>query len=450
MQVNEKKRDGLYAEFDVVVPADIVQTKIDQQLKKLAQKTKLPGFRPGKAPLSVIKQQYGDAVRYEAMEKAVEEATSTVLKDKNIKPAMQPRLEVTKFNDDNTIEYTLRVESLPEIKIPDLSKIKVEKLVAKIESAKIDEALDRVAQSNGETKEVSPARAAQKGDIITMDFDGSVKGESLPGMKAEGFDLELGSGRFIDGFEDQLIGKNIGDDIVVNVTFPDEYGVEKLNGQPAEFKVKIHKIATREPAKLDDALAKKLGMESFDKLRETIEKSLQRQYDDLADTRLRRNLLDALDKECQFEIPAGVVDAEYQQIWQYHVQDLQSRNMDLSEADKDEDSKAEFRTIAERRVRLGLLLSAIGEEQKLSVSPQELRQQVIREATMYGDRQNEVMKYYQKNPQALASLRAPIFEQKAISYVLENVSISEKSVDPSELTADPDEDKETKRTAKKK
>lgn len=449
MQVQEKKRDGLYAEFDVTVPAELVQGKIDQQLKKLAQKTKIPGFRPGKAPLSVIKQQYGDAVRYEAMEKAVEEATNTVLQDKNIKPALQPRLEVTKFNDDNTIEYTLRVESLPEIKIPDLSKVKVEKLVAKIEQSKIDEALERIAQANGDTKDVSPARATQKGDIIKLDFDGSVNGEALPGMKAEGFELELGSGRFIEGFEDQLIGKNIGDDILVKVTFPQDYGVDKLNGQPAEFKVKIHSIAVREAAKLDDELAKKLGMESMDKVKETIEKTLQRQYDDLADTRLRRNLLDALEGVCKFDVPQGMLDAEYEQIWNYHIEDLKSRRMDVAEAEKDEDAKAEFKKIAQRRVSLGLLLSAIGEEQKLSVSPQELRQQVIREATMYGDRQNEVMKYYQKNPQALAALRAPIFEQKAIDYVLTQVSINEKQVDVETLTADPDEDKETKRTKKK-
>jgi trigger factor len=449
MQVNEKKRDGLYAEFDVIVPAALVQDKIDQQLKKLAQKSKMPGFRPGKAPMAVIKQQYGDAVRYEAMEKAVEEATNTVLKDKNLKPALQPRLEVTKFNDDNTIEYTLRVETLPDIKIPDLSKVAVEKLVAKIEQEKIDEALDRVAKSNGETKEVSPARATQTGDIVTMDFDGSVHGEALPGMKAEGFELELGSGRFIEGFEEQMIGKKTGEEFVVNVTFPQDYGVEKLNGQPAEFKVTIHKISKREAAALDDVLAKKLGMESFDKVKDAIEKSLQRQYDDLADTRLRRNLLDALEGVCTFPIPAGMIDAEYNQIWQYHTEDLKSRGMDIAQAEGDEDAKAEFKKIAERRVKLGLLLSAIGEDQKLSVSPQELRQQVIREATMYGDRQNEVMKYYQKNPQALAALRAPIFEQKAIDYVLGQVKINEKEVDVATLTADPDEEKETKRTKKK-
>lgn len=448
MQVQEKKRDGLYAEFDVTVPANLVQDKIDQQLKKLAQKTKVPGFRPGKAPLSVIKQQYGDAVRYEAMEKAVEEATSTILKDNNIKPALQPRLEVTKFNDDNTIEYTLRVESLPEIKIPDLSKVKVEKLVAKIEQAKIDEALERIAQANGDTKDVSPARPTQKGDIIKLDFDGSVNGEALPGMKAEGFELELGSGRFIEGFEDQLIGKNIGDDILVKVTFPQDYGVDKLNGQPAEFKVKIHSIAVREAAKLDDALAKKLGMESIDKLKETVASTLQRQYDELADTRLRRNLLDALEGVCKFDVPQGMLDAEYEQIWNYHIEDLKSRRMDVAEAEKDEDAKAEFKKIAQRRVSLGLLLSAIGEEQNLTVTQQELRQQVIREATMYGDRQDEVMKYYQKNPQALAALRAPIFEQKAIDYVLTQVSVEEKQVDIETLTADPDAEKETKRTKK--
>ncbi len=449
VQVSEKKRDGLLAEYDVVIPATIVQGKIDEQLKKLSKKVKTPGFRPGKTPLSVIQAQYGDSVRYEAMEKAVEEATSTVLKDKNIKPAMQPRLEVTKFNDDNTIEYTLTVESLPDITIPDLSKVNVDKLIAKIEQSKIDEALERVAASNGEVKELTAARPSQKGDILTFDFDGSVHGESLPGMKSENFDLELGSGRFIEGFEDQLIGKNVGDAFDVNVTFPAEYGVEKLNGQPAVFKVNINKIATKEPAVLDDALAKKLGMDSFDKVRDAIEKSLQRQYDELADTRLRRNLLDALDKVCDFPIPAGVVEAEYNQIWNYHTEDLKSRNMDVAEADKDDDAKAEFRKIAERRVRLGLLLSSIGEEQHLSVSPQELRQQVIREATMYGDQQNEVMKYYQKNPQALAALRAPIFEQKAIDYVLSQVNVTEKLVDPAELTADPDEEKENKRTSKK-
>lgn len=450
MNITERKNDAKVAEFTIQVSAEQVQAQIDRGLAEVGKKVKLDGFRPGKAPKALVAQRYGESVRAEALEKSVEEAVVKTLKEKDIKPATQPKVDITKFDNDNTLEFTVSIEKMPEIKEIDFKAISLEKLVTPVEDSEINDALKRISANYKTSKAVEPARAAKMGDIVKLDFDGSVDGKKLPGMSAKDFELELGSNMFVDTFEEQLAGMKAGDAKSVNVRFPDDYRHPDLKGQDAVFDVVINEVCEAVEAELNDELAKKVGIGSLDELKTAIRSQMEREYDTVSRTRLKRSLLDALDKAQPFDVPASMADAEFEQIWNYHLQDIKSRNMDVAEAEKDEDSKAEFRTIADRRVRLGLLLSKIGEDNKISVSNQELHQAIMREAYNYPGQEEQVVKFYQKNPQAVGSLRAPLYEEKVVDHILAQITLNEKKVSKEELTQDPDEEAEAGRTGKAK
>jgi trigger factor len=457
MNITERKNEALYAEYTVTVPAKDVQKQIDARLKEVGKKVKIAGFRPGKAPLALLQQRYGDSVRGEALEKLVEENVNKTLKEKNIKPALQPKVEVTKFDNDNELEFTISVEKLPTIEPKDFSKISLEKLVTPVDDTAVTEALDRIAANYKDSKPLETKRAAKMGDIVRIDFDGSVDGKKLPGMNAKNFDLELGTNSFVDTFEEQLVGLKDGDTKTVHVKFPDDYRHPDLKGQNAVFEVTLHEVREATSPEMNDELAKKAGINTLEELKKIIKDQMQKEHDNISRSKLKRALLDVLDKEYQFDVPKGMLDAEYQQIWNYHLQDLKSRNMDVAESEKDEDTQKEFRAIADRRIRLGLLVSEIGERNKVTVTNQELHQAVMREAYNYQGQEQKVIEFYQKNPQALASLRAPIYEEKVVDYILTQIKLNEKQVSKEELLHDPDEDAEAgrkdgkaKKTAKKK
>lgn len=448
MNITERKNEALYAEFAIQVPAEQVQAQIDLRLAEVGKKVKLDGFRPGKAPKALIEQRYGESVRAEALEKSVEDAVVKTLKEKNITPAVQPKVEVTKFDNDNVLEFTVSIEKMPEIKDVDFKSISLEKLVTPVEETEIDEAITRIAANYKTSKAIEPARAAKMGDVVKLDFDGSVDGKKLPGMNAKNFELELGSNMFVDTFEEQLVGLKAGDQKTVNVHFPADYRHPDLKDQDAVFEVTINEVCESVEAELNDELAKKVGIQSLDELKSAIRTQLEREYDNVSRTRLKRGLLDALDKAQPFDVPQSMADSEYTQIWQYHIQDVKSREMDVAEAEADEESKAEFRTIAQRRVRLGLLLSKIGEDNKITVSNQELHQAIMREAYNYPGQEEQVVKFYQKNPQAVGSLRAPLYEEKVVDYILSQVTLNEKKVSKEELHKDPDAEAEAERLEK--
>jgi trigger factor len=449
MNITERKNEALYAEYTINVPAKDVQTQIDARLKEVGKKVKIAGFRPGKVPMPILQQRYGDSVRGEALEKVVEESVNKTLKEKNIRPALQPKVEVIKFDNDNGLEFTISVEKLPTIEPKDFSKITLEKLVTPVEDSAIDEAVGRIADNYKESKPLETQRPAKMGDIVRIDFDGSVDGKKLPGMASKDFDLELGTHSFVDTFEDQLVGLKAGDQKSVKVKFPDDYRHPDLKGQNAVFEVTLHEV--REPTKpeLNDALAQKAGISTMEELKKIIKEQMQKEHDNLSRAKLKRALLDQLDKDNSFAVPKGMLDAEYEQIWNYHLQDLKSRGEDTAAADKDEDSKKEFRTIADRRVRLGLLVSEIGLRNQVNVTNQELQQAVMREAYNYQGQEKMVIEFYQKNPQALASLRAPLYEEKVVDYILTQVKLNEKQVSKEDLMHDPDEEAETGRKGKK-
>lgn len=448
MQVKELKSEKLYKEFAVTIPAEEMIKRIDQRLSVLGKKVKIDGFRPGKVPMKVLQQRYGDSVRGEVLEQAVNDTSAKVLSDKKIKAAMQPTIEVKKFDADNIVEFTLGVATMPEFTPAPYDKIEIERPMAKVSDKEINKALTEIADSNKEAQPIKAKRAAKNGDILKIDFDGSVDGEKKPGMQSEGHELELGSKSFIEGFEDQLVGKKAGDDVTVTVKFPDDYHGKEVAGKNAVFEVKIHDICEAVTPKMDDDFAKKLGVESFDKLKELISERMQSEFDQMSQSRTKRNLLDALDKANKFDVPEQMVENEYNNIWNAHMQDIKARGLDEKKAEKDKDSQKEFREIAGRRVRLGILMAKIGEENKVQVSPQELQAALQQEAMKYRGQEQQVYEYYQSNPQAIQALQAPVYEGKVADLILEKVKIKDKEISGEDLAKDPDDEKEEARLKK--
>ncbi len=437
MNVTEVSSDGLKHEFKIVVDKAEIERQVAAKLNEISQRVKIPGFRPGKIPLPILKQRYGSSVMGEVIEKTVRDTSGRAVADKGLRPALHPKIEVTSFAEDGNLEYNLAVEVLPEIPALELGKVSLEKPVFNVTDADVDEAIGKIAERHKSTEPVKTKRAAKLGDILTIDFDGSIDGEPRPGMKGSDFDLELGSKSFIDTFEDQLVGAKPGDHRTVTVTFPADYGSTELAGREAVFEVDVKDMKKSIPAVLDDELAKKLGMESFEKLKEIVRTQLQGEYDGFTRMKLKRALLDDLADKHDFPVPEGMVEIEFDAIWKRVKDELDAGK---GEEKQDEDElRAEYRGIAVRRVRLGLLLNEIGRAQNLQVTQEELNRSLINEARGYPGQERQIIEFYRKNPQAMENLRAPLYEDKVVSYVLEQVKLNEKQVSKEELTAS-DED----------
>lgn len=440
MQITQTKNEALKREFSVTLSPDEIDVKINEKLQEIGKTVNMPGFRPGKVPLALLKSKYGKAVMGEVLESAVNDSTLKAINENNLRPAMRPKIEVKTFDEKKGLEYTMAIELLPEIKIADLSKLKLEKLTAKPDPKAVKETLERIANSNKTSEKIEEKRAVKKGEIVVIDFAGTVNGVPFPGMQGNDFALELGSKNFIDGFEDQLIGAKAGDHVTVKVTFPKEYGQEQLRGVDAVFEVDVKELRKPVPPVLNDELAKTLGFESLAKVEEAIEKQMQTEYDQVARMNVKRNLLDALDSAHEFDVPAGMVEAEFHGIWQQlkgqaHAED--PHHVHGPECNHDEgtpEEKEEYQGIAERRVKLGLVLAEIGRINKIEVTNAELQQAVISEARRYPGKERQVFEFYQKNPNALEGLKAPVYEDKVVDFVLERSTIEERQVSIEDLT----------------
>lgn len=436
MQIKETKQEALKRAYNVTMTAQEVGQKIDEKLMELGEKVNMPGFRPGKVPLPVLKSKYGKSILGEVLESVVNESTLKAINENNLRPALRPKIEVKTFDEATGLEYDMEIEVLPEIKIGDLSGIKVEKLSAKPAAAEVDGALERIASGNKTSEKVEEARASKTGDIVVIDFDGTVNGEAFPGMKGNDFPLELGSKSFVDTFEDQLVGSKVGDKKSIKVTFPADYGHDKLRGVEAVFAVEVKELRAPVKPKLDDEFAKNLGFENFAQVREAVEKQIQGEYDQVSRLHLKRLLLDALDDTHNFDVPPGMVDMEFEGILHQmqgpheHTHDGEHKHDDVGTPEERE----EYKALAERRVKLGLVLAEIGRENKIEVTNQELQQAVISEARRYPGQEKQVFEYYQKNPQALEAVKAPIYEEKVVDFILERVKIDSKEVTIEELT----------------
>jgi trigger factor len=449
MQVKEISQKGLKHSLEVTVPASDIDKHVVTRLKEVGKTVRLPGFRPGKAPMDILRKRYGRAVMGEVLEAAVNESSNKAMQERKLRPAMQPKIEVKEFDEGKDLTFSLEVEVLPEIKVMDMKGLKLERPVAKIEKKAVDETLTRIAASNTQTKKVEGDRATKKGDVVVMDFHGRTKDDNVAheGMHAHGAKLELGSGQFIPGFEDQLIGKKAGDKVEVNVTFPEAYGAAELAGRDAIFDVDVHEIHEKAEATIDDEFAKTLGFDDEKGLRGAIEEQLKKDYDSLSRLKIKRQLLDALDEKHQFEIPATMQEAEYDII----LRQIEQERKQAGGEDISDEEKEELKEIAARRVRLGLVLSEFGTVNKIKVADQELQRAIISEAQKFPGQEKLVFDFYKKNPQAIESLRAPLYEDKVVDLIFSMADITEKEVSIEDLMAE-DEDEvssKAKKPAKK-
>ena len=439
MQVTETLSEGLKRGFAIVVPAADIEGKRTAKLAEIGRTVRLPGFRPGKVPLNLVRQRYGTAVMSEILEDTVNSATQQVLTDRGLRPAGQPKIAVTQVADAKDLEFSVEVELLPEIAMPDFGAIHLTKFRAEPSPEAVDAALTEIASRQKELEPITEDRGAQTGDTLTVDYLGKVDGVAFSGGTGTGMAVELGAAGFIPGFSEGMEGMRPGEERQINVTFPEQYHAKELAGKPATFDLTATALQQSKSAAIDDELATKLGLEGLDKLREAISGQIQREYDQVGRMRLKRELLDSLAKTADFPVPGTMVDAEFAQIWARVESDQKAGQGDAEDKDKPEETlRAEYRTISERRVRLGLLLAEIGRSNAIQVGSDEMMRAMRTEAGRYPGQEQQVMEFFRKNPEAAENLRGPIYEDKVVDFILELAKVEEKVVTPEELSADPD------------
>jgi trigger factor len=446
MQVTETLSEGLKRAYTVVVPAADIESKRTARLANLGKTLALPGFRPGKVPLTVVRQRYGTAVTAEVLEASVSEATQQVLSERGLRPALQPKVDVVSLDaaggTAKDLEFKVELELLPEITLPDFSAISLNRMKVEVSPETVDRALADVARRNRELTEITPGelgdRGAAKGEVLSVDYVGRIEGAEFPGGTGNDIDVEIGGEGFIPGFSEQLEGLKPGETRTIEVTFPAEYGVPDLAGKSATFEVTGKKLSRSVVPELDDQLAKKLGFDDLAALREVVTKRIQGEYDQLSRLRLKRQLLDALAEVTKFASPDGMVEQEFGQIWQRLEADRQAGRLDEADKDKDEETlKSDYRGIAERRVRLGLLLAEIGRVNSVTVAPDEMTRAMRMEALRYPGQEQQVMEFFRQNPRAADTLRGPIYEEKVVDFVLELAKVDEQPATPEELAKEP-------------
>jgi len=437
MQVIEKPAEGLKRAFNVVVPTAAIEQKVDARLTEVGQQVRLPGFRPGKVPMNLLKKRFGEAVRGEVLEKTLEESTQAALSEKALKPAVQPKVELVKFEEGQDLEFSVQLEVLPEI-TAEVGTIELTRPTAVVSDDEMNKALEGVQRSKATAEKVD--RAAKKGDVVLADFVGRIGGETFEGGTAQDASIEIGGGNYIPGFEDQLIGASVGEKRTVKVSFPAEYpNSPDLAGKEAEFEVDVKEVRELTLPELNDELAKQIGDTGLDALKERLRAYLQQNHDAASRQRMKRQLLDKLAEGHVFAVPQGLVDIEFESIWRQMEQVTRGGQVDPEDIGKSEDDlKKEYRDIAERRVRLGLLLSEIGQKAGVVVAPDDIKSAVMQEAMRYPGQEQQVVEYYQRNPQALEAFRAPLFEEKVVDHLIGAASVTEKAVTVEELLRDDD------------
>lgn len=443
MQVTETLSDGLKRAYSVVVPAADIASRRTARLTEVGKTLRLPGFRPGKVPLPVVRQRYGTAVIAEVLEESVNQATQQVISDRGLRPAMQPKVSVTSEDvgatEPKDLEFNVELEVLPEIAMPDFSEISLTRLKAEVSAESVDKALHELAVRNRDLVDVEEDRGAASGEVLVVDFVGKVDGTAFPGGTATDMNVEIGGTGFIPGFTEQLEGMKAGEARTIEVTFPAEYGVPDLAGKAATFDVTAKKLRRPVEPVMDDEFGKKIGFENLDEVRQAITERMQREYDQLSRLRLKRQLLDALAERASFAPPEGMVQAEFDQIWQRLEADRKEGRLDDDDKEKDEETlKTEYRAIADRRVRLGLLLAEIGRANGITVTADEMTRAMRAEAMRYPGQEAQVMEFFRKNPQVTDNLRGPIFEEKVVDYAVELARVTDETVTPEELAKEPE------------
>jgi trigger factor len=448
MQVNETLSEGLKREFQISVPAADIEAKVDARLEDLKGKVKLNGFRPGKVPAGHLKRLYGRSVAAETVDELIRSTNTQIFTERNLKLATEPK--ITMPTEEKEVEdilsgkadlkYTVAVEVVPPIELADFKSFEVEKPVADVSDADVDESIKRVADANRSFTEKAEGLKAESGDRVVVAFKGTIDGVAFEGGTGEEIPVQIGSNTFIPGFEDQLIGIAKGETRTLKVTFPTNYASDTLAGKAAEFETTASKIESPVDTAIDDEFAKSLGLESLDKLKEAARERLVAEFAGATRQRVKRHLLDRLDETHKFDAPPSLIDEEFKLMWNSIQQEMASSGKTFADENTTEEAaQEEYRKIADRRVRLGLVLSEIGEKNKISVTDDEISRAVIERARSMPGREKEVWDFYRNNPQALAQLRAPIYEDKVVDFILELAKVTEKKVSKEDLYKDEDE-----------
>jgi trigger factor len=441
MQVTELSTDGLRREYKIVVQANEIEDRVSGRLSELSRTIRMPGFRPGKVPVALLRKQYGRSVMGEVVEQAVNQGSQQAISDHALRPALRPKIEVTSFDEGADLEFTMAIEVLPEVPKIDLKTIELTRPVAAVDDEAIAKTLANIAERARDFAPPAEARPSQSGDRVIIDFHGTVDGEPFEGGHAHDFPLVLGAGMMIPGFEDQLIGKQVGDKVTVEVTFPEAYANQALAGKAASFAVDIKEIGEPQALAIDDDLAKGQGFDDLEALKGALRAGMEREYARISRLRVKRALLDHLAENCKFEVPAGMVELEFDAIWQQLKREMAAGRGEGEEPEEpDEAAKAEYRDIAERRVRLGLILSDVGQANDLRVEQSELNAAVLDQARRYPGQEQKVLDFFKNTPQALEQLRAPLYEDKVVDFILQLASVSEQPMTPEELMKDPDDE----------
>jgi trigger factor len=438
MQVTELSAEGLKREYKVVVQAAEIEDQVAHRLEELKGRVRMPGFRPGKVPVALLRKQYGRSVMGEVIEQAVNRGSQKAIADHELRPALRPKIEVTSFDEGADLEFTMALEVLPEVPEVDLKKIELTRPVAEVSDETLARALDNLVRRLQEYEPPAEPRPSRTGDRLLIDFEGRVDGEVFAGGKAQDVPLVLGSGFMLPGFEDQLTGVEAGADVTLDVTFPENYPNQDLAGKPATFAVSVKEVVEPKPVVLDEDLAKGQGFDSLDALKTAIHDSFAREYAQVSRARVKRALLDYLAEHYSFQVPAGMVDLEFEAIWKQLKEEMERTGEALAEGKSEDELKEEYRAIAERRVRLGLILSDIGQSNELKVEQHELNAAIMEQARRYPGQEQKVLDFFRNNPSAVEHLRAPLYEDKVVDFILQMATVSEQQVTPEELMAEPD------------
>jgi trigger factor len=450
MEVTETLSDGLKREFQVQVPAADLAARVTERLGELKDRVQLRGFRPGKVPVNHLRKLYGKAVMAETIEAVIRELNAKIVSERGLKLAMEPKVTIPNeatavenvFGGQSDLAYTLALEILPKIELADFQGIKLERQVAEVTDAQINEALDKIAEQNRPFAAKAEGAKAEKGDRVVIDFAGRIDGAPFEGGTGGDVGVNIGAGTFIPGFEDQLVGMAAGATGVVKVTFPENYVNSQLAGKDVEFDVTVKSLEAPGKVTLDDSFAKSLGLESLDKLKEAVKARLQQEHAALSRQKLKRDLLDKLDEMHKFALPPTLAEDEFRNVWTAVEGDLKAQGRTFAdEGTTEEKAREEYRGIAERRVRLGLVLAEIGEKNKITVTEEEITRAVVERARQIPGREQEIWDYYRKNPAAVAAIRAPIFEEKVADFLVELAAITEKQVSREDLLKDEEDEK---------
>jgi trigger factor len=437
MQIAEITNQGLRRAYSLVIPAEAIAARVETRLAEVSKTIRMPGFRPGKVPANLVKKMHGAALRGEALQEALNDGVNQVISSNGLRPATQPQVDVDgELPDDGDARFTVSLEILPTIDDVKIDDLALEKLVVPADDAAMDAALARLAESAQRTEPAPAKHKAKTGDTVVIDYEGTVDGVKFDGGTGEGMRVKIGSGQLIPGFEDQLVGAKANEQRTIKVTFPEDYGAANLAGKPAEFAITVQAVEVPAETKIDDEFAKGFGLESLDALKEILKDQLDAELGGLSRTHLKRKLLDTLAARHDFDVPETMVDAEFDQIWQT-LEAEAAREADPAAAKAEiEAEREDYRRIAVRRVRLGLLLSEIGQRGGVTVSQAEMNRLIGQEAARYAPaEQQKVVKFFQENAMAAMQLRAPLYEDKVVDYLIGKAAITERAVTREELEA---------------